>query len=178
MKPGEIPSINLPCKKFSSTPQPSRESAEIIELKRQQSIDNDNSSSTEQKCYQSYDEFVNRIKLLKLPPVWTIVFKPSNHVVFQCKDELHPVPIYEIHSNETLQFIIRYFLWCLPREHEIYNTYSRSFENITVTNLIKELESYVICPGVTDKCLLTSSLIEHSVPNKVLSISIMCNTIH
>ena len=45
-----------------------------------------------------------------------------------------------------------------------YTTYSRSFENITVTNLIKELESYVICPGVTDKCLLTSSLIEHSVP--------------
>ena len=101
---------------------------------------------------------------MKLPPVWTIVFKPSNHVVFQCNDELHSVPIYEIHTNETLQFIIRYFLWCLPREHEIYNTYSRSFENITVTNLIKELKSYVNCPGVTDKCLLTSSLIEHSVP--------------
>ena len=26
------------------------------------------------------------------------------------------------------------------------------------------MESYVICPGVTDKCLLPSSLIEHSVP--------------
>ena len=96
--------------------------------------------------------------------MWTIVFKPSNHVVFQCKDELHSVPIYEVHTNETLQFIIRSFLWCIPRDHEIYNTHSRSFENITVTNLIKELESYVICPGVTDKCLLTSSLIEHSVP--------------
>ena len=164
LKPGEIPCIELPCKKFSSTQPPPRESAEIIELKRQQSIDNDNSSLTEQKCYQSYDEFVNRIKLLKLPPVWTIVFKSSNHIVFQCEDELHSVPIYEIHTNETLQFIIRYFLWCLPREHEIYNTYSRSFGNITVTNLIKELKSYVICPGVTDKCLLTSSLIEHSVP--------------
>ena len=113
MKPGEIPCINRPCKKFSSTQSP-REFAEIIELKRQQSIDNDNSSLTEQKCYQSYDEFVNRIKLSKLPPVWTIVFKPSNHVVFPCKDELHSVPIYEIHANETLQFIIRYFLWCLP----------------------------------------------------------------
>ena len=106
MKPGEIPCINLPSQKFSST-QPPRESAEIIELKRQQSIDNRNSSLTEQKCYQSYDEFVNRIKLLKLPPVWTIVLKPSNHEAFQCKDELH--------TNETLQFIIRYFLWCLPR---------------------------------------------------------------
>ena len=139
LKPGEILCINLACKKFSST-QPPRESAEIIELKGQQNIDNDNSSLIEQKCYQSYDEVVNRIKLLKLPPVWTIVFKPSNHVVFQCKDELLSVPIYEIHTNETLQLIIRYFLWCLPREHEIYNTYSRSFENITVTSLIKELE--------------------------------------
>ena len=51
----------------------------------------------------------------------------------------------------------------LPNNHEIYTTYSHSFQNITISNLIKVLTSYDVCNGISDVAAAVS-FIEHSVP--------------
>ena len=83
-------------------------------------------------------------------------------------DDIHSVPKYEIYTNDTLAFKIRYFLWMLPSNHEIY-TYSHSFQNVTVSNLITILTSHDVCNGISD-VTAAASYIEHSVP-KYLSLS-------
>ena len=69
--------------------------------------------------------------------------------------------LYEIYTNDTPAFRIRYFLWMLPNNHELYTTYFHSFQNITVSNLINILTSYDVCNGISD--VASASFIEHSV---------------
>ena len=119
-------------------------------------------------CYKSYDEFKKRIASLKLPSSWEIVHNNGN-IVFKFNDDIHSVPKYEIYTNDTLAFKIRYFLWMLPSNHEIYTNYSHSFQNVTVSNLITILTSYDVCNGISD-VTAAASYIEHSVP-KYISLS-------
>ena len=45
-------------------------------------------------------------------------------------------------------FIIRIFVWSIPSDHEIYNTYNRSVKNITLSNLMKVTLSYNLFQGI------------------------------
>ncbi len=89
--------------------------------------------------------------------------------MFRFFHEVHSVPKFEIHTNDTLEFKIRYFLWLLPADHEIYNVNSQSFNKITVSNLIKELSSFDTCIGIDD-IASAISFTEHSV-SKIFSLS-------
>ena len=99
---------------------------------------------------------------------------PINHEIY-CSESLDftiryflwCLPInHEIYCSESLDFTIRYFLWCLPINHEIYQKHSGSFYNVTLSDLIKSIQNFSICSGVTDISYIsmTSSLIEHSIP--------------
>ena len=167
LNPGEIPTLNLPLKSFPASQPVPRSSAENISIKRSNNIPC-STSTIVSPCYKSYDEFKKRIASLKLPSSWEIVHNNDN-IVFKYNDDIHHVPKYEIYTNDTLAFKIRYFLWMLPSNHEIYTTYSHSFQNVTVSNLITILTSYDVCNGISD-VTAAASYIEHSVP-KYLSLS-------
>lgn len=167
LKPGEIPTLNLPVKSIPPSPPVSRSSAESISLKRQ--INSPSSSSTiVSPCYKNYDEFNKRIETLKLPSGWEIENRQDD-TVFRFFDNVHSVPKFEIYTNDTLEFKIRYFSWLLPTNHEIYNYNSQSFNGITVSNLIKELSSFDTCTGIDDVAAAIS-FTEHSV-SKIFSLS-------
>ena len=51
----------------------------------------------------------------------------------------------------------------ISHNHEIYNQFSHSFQNIIVSNLMKVLNSYGICNGISVP-VAAISFIEHSVP--------------
>ena len=70
-----------------------------------------------------------------------------------------------VFTDPSLSFTVRYFLWCLPDNHEICVKYDHSFKNVTVSNLIKDLNYYGVCCGITDKTLVYS-FTEHSVPKQ------------
>ena len=112
-------------------------------------------------------QFKKRIALLKVPSSWEIVHTNDN-IVFKYNDDIHSVPKYGIYTNDTLAFRIRYFLWMLPNNHELYTTSFHSFQNITVSNLINILTSYDVCNGISD--VAAANFIEHSVP-KYFSLS-------
>ena len=46
-------------------------------------------------------------------------------------------------------FILRVFGWLLPSNHEVYECYSSSMKNITLSKLIKVISTYSACLGVT-----------------------------
>ena len=167
VKPGEIPTLNLPIKRIpSSTTSVPRPSTRSLQLKRQQSVELSTSTSTA-SCYKSFDEFKNRVSMIKLQSSWNLSIT-EKQIVFTCIGEIHIVPIFEIYADETLTFYIRTYLWKLPINHIIYTEYSQSLKNITASNLIKILQSFEICLGITVNLSLGSStsFIQRSIPRK------------
>ena len=53
--------------------------------------------------------------------------------------------------------------WHLPEDHELYSVSLRSVCNITVSDLIKSVESLVMYPGV-QPVELSSNIVHHVIP--------------
>ena len=70
---------------------------------------------------------------------------------------------YKIHTNDTLTFNIRNFTTMLPHNHEIYNQFSHSFQNATVSYLIQVLNNCGICNDGINVPAAAVSFVEHSV---------------
>ena len=83
-------------------------------------------------CYNTFLEYLNRVKLLKL--VGWEISTTDKTACFSFKDEIYSVLKYEIFVDENLSFLIRGMLWTIPSNHEIYSTYGSSLKNITVSN--------------------------------------------
>ena len=163
LKPGEIPELILPVKSIPSKQSTPRSSAESISIKKEINLPPPSSSSNiVSPCYRDFEEFKKLIKLIKLPLSWKIVNNYNVDIVFKYFDSVHTLAMYEVFTNDTLIFKIRYFLWLIPNNHEIYTNYSHSFNNITVSNLVKVLSNYNMCSGINDPAAAVS-FIEHSV---------------
>ena len=158
LKPGVMPTLNLPVKSFPPSSSKPRESAGNIFEKK--SLCNEARCETPTMCYKTFMEFLNRVKLLKL--VGWEVSTTDKTANFKFNDGIHSVPKYEIHVDEHLSFIIRVMLWTIPSNHQIYSAYGSSLKNITVSNLIKYLLELNICPGLPNN--YAGSCIDHSVP--------------
>ena len=77
------------------------------------------------------------------------IFVGMTTILGYCKDNVHSVTKFKFFTDTSLSFTVRYFLWCLPDNHEICVKYGHSFKN--VTNLIKDLNYYGVYYGITDK---------------------------
>ena len=129
LKPGEIPTLNLCVQSFPpSSSQRPRESASNIFQKKTLCIDSRCEIPT--TCYNTFVEFLNRAKLLKL--VGWEISTTDKTAHFSFKDEIHSVPKYELYVDENLTFIIGVTLWTIPSNHEIYSTYGSPLKNIIV----------------------------------------------
>ena len=73
------------------------------------------------------------------------------------------LPGLEIIVDDSLGFTVEVFGSYLVADHPIYMNFRRSMCNVTLSNLIKELETYKLCEGVT-AMEMTSKLYHHVVP--------------
>lgn len=143
--PGSLPTLNLPKKSIqsSSTTTKHRPSAQVIEKKK-------NVDPPPKKAlvsyYKSYENFVDRVENLKLLEEWNIE-KNSYYMVAKFKDKVHIIPKYEIYVDKTLVFNVRVYAWSLSSEHTLYNKFSQSVKNVTLSQLITHLSQYKICSG-------------------------------
>ena len=64
--------------------------------------------------------------------------------------------------SRSLNFTVRYLLWSVPVEHELYSLYKQSVKKITLSNLVSCLSSYKLCPGLADQ--FAGGCIEHTIP--------------
>ena len=116
---------------------------------------------------------------------WVIDSSDESQLRITKNDEKHSVPLYEIHVDDSLSFTIRTYGWSLPDDHQMYLTYRRSLQNVTLSSLIAAITSCFICSGIRNPSLVKNvALLQHCVPKKFVlfpeedSSSPLCQTVY
>ena len=110
-------------------------------------------------CYKSFGELCQRITGLKTLKGWK--FKTISDRLF-LKKTVEPflLPEVEIMIDDSLAYTVKAFGCFLPEDHPLYVTQRRSVRNISVCEIVRELECYKLCCGV-EASKLTSQLFHH-----------------
>ena len=80
-------------------------------------------------------------------------------------DEPYLVPKFEIIIDVSLSFTCIMFGFKVPDDHEIYKQHARSMSKITISELIRKLDEYDICDGVTTSS--DTNIIHHVIPREI-----------
>ena len=97
----------------------------------------------------------------------TTVLKERRHIVRTVTTVVEPyiIPKYEVIIDDSLEFTVVVFNWILPENHLIYKNNCRTMRNVTVSQLVHEIQSYNFCTGITD--IQSSELLQHSIPKNL-----------
>ena len=154
---GALPTLNMPKKSIETTKAVATRTTRSI-------VRNDLPTNQNTKRYKNFPELCKRVETLKSTKEWTvqelhdrIVLKKGSTMIFS---EL------EIMIDDSLGFTVSVYGWRLPEDHEIYNENFRSVTNITVSDLIKKVETMVICPGV-EPTVISRDIKHHVIPKPV-----------
>ena len=96
--------------------------------------------------YNNLQQVKSRASKISLKE-WSTEVK-DQEIVFKTK---HPDTLYsraEVHISDGLEFSVCVFGWPLPVTHVIYKEYKRSVQHVTLSQLLNEISSYVLCEGV------------------------------
>ena len=74
------------------------------------------------------------------------------------------LPKTEIIVDDSLSFTVKLYGCFLPENNPTYMKYRRSMRNTTISRLLHELESYVICCCVEPNGSDCSKLLHHVIP--------------
>ena len=72
----------------------------------------------------------------------------------------------ELIVTTNLEFTILVYGWSLTNDSFIYADYHRSMKYVTVSTLLKQVKSYVVCEGILNR-LEPSFSVDHNVPCEV-----------
>ena len=81
------------------------------------------------------------------------------------KDPLYCLPIINVLLDNDLYFTVSIYAWHLPDDHEIYKKYFRSMSNVFFSQLLFEVTSFNMCPGI-DGISKSESYMLHVVPQE------------
>ena len=87
----------------------------------------------------------------------------SDRVVLKKNDVPFLLPKIEIIVDDSLGFTVKVFGCYLPDDHSVYVEYRRTVRNVAIWKLVKQVEEYKLCSGVTT-FELTSKLFHHVIP--------------
>eukprot|EP00794_Sanderia_malayensis_P011564 gene11564-12759_t len=142
LKEGSIPHLKLPKKTLEVKKINERSDVSIKKRADSQPGTQDCSAQT---CYKNYEESIKRIKDLKIdieitetPEACCITMKNSHFMA----------PKYAITVDFTLNFFIRVYGWLLPPNVDPMKQFDSSFQNVTLSYLLKELDTHVLCNGI------------------------------
>ena len=134
----------IPTKKLPNTSHPTPEIAECRKLSIVRS--NKNKLNTP-KLYKSLNELHTRALKLKLTG-WTIN-KAESNVSLSYSEPLFHLPKYKIIIDDDLGFTVIAYGYSLRDDHVLYKKYIQFMGNVTVSNLIYDLQKYFLCGGCT-----------------------------
>ena len=82
------------------------------------------------------------------------------------KDPLYCLPTINVLLDNDLHFTVSIYVWHLPDDHhQIYKKYFRSMSNVFVSQLLFEVTSFNVCPGI-DGISKSESYMLHVVPQE------------
>ena len=157
VKFGVLPTENMPKKSHETPKPPSRPHREIVK---------DGPTTVKiRRYYKGLEDVCKRIKCLKSICEWTVEQR-SDRVVLQKMKECFQLPEFDLIIDDILGYIITVYGWFLPEDHELYTRSLRSVNNVTVSDLLRDIESRPVCPGVSPN-ELSGQVIPHVVPKVV-----------
>ena len=110
--------------------------------------------------YKNLKQLFLRSKDLEFTNRWSVT-QGDKEIVLQKFNKEFLIPEFQVLIDDGLGFTIKVFEWFLPEDHELYSSVKRSMRNITLSNLIKNIENnYKICTGVEEK-ELSGNLLFH-----------------
>ncbi|XP_065068883.1 uncharacterized protein LOC135694124 [Rhopilema esculentum] len=159
LKPGSIPTLQMPIKSHTTEKVPRRELKRI------------NLESTSKKCfvYDSFKSLLARVKGLKLEG-WNLECK-EDRVILQKQEPDCFIPKFELCVDDSLGYYIQVYGWLLPEDHPLYTVNHRSMRHITLSNLVADIDGYRICTGLSIK-IASQHTVNHVVPRKFDPLSI------
>ena len=112
--------------------------------------------------YSTFQEFSQRAKSLETISDWISKFS-VDRAVFKKMAEPYMLAQLEIIIDDSLGFTVKVYGCYLVEDHPLYLQYCPWMQNVTMSNLVKELEGYKLCSGV-QALELTSKIFHHVVP--------------
>ena len=125
----------IPTKNLPNTSHPTQQITERCKLSIVRSSTNKLNTA---KLYKSLNELHTCALKLKLTG-WTIN-KAESNVPLSYSEPLFHVPKYEIVIDDGLGFTVIVYGFSLPDDHVLYKKYIRFMGNVTVSNLIYDLQ--------------------------------------
>ena len=96
--------------------------------------------------YRNFTELCKRVQTLRFSVDWKLEI--GTEVELKKLPDHNIVPEFVIIISESSQFTIAVYGWLLPSD--LYKTNSRSMCDISVSSLLNEIASYVMCPGLPE----------------------------
>ena len=153
---GALPTLNMPKKSHESRKPLSRPSRSIVRDREDNKIN--------KRIYKNFEELCVRVKSLKTLFTWKLEQLNDRMLIKRLSDSFL-LPEFELVIDDSLGFTIKVYGCLLPEDHELYSNYLRSTMNVSVPNLVKDMERYFICPGVEPSTC--SDVIQHVIPKFV-----------
>ena len=156
LKKGVLPSLNMPVKSFhfTKTNCVKREPRTVV-----QSIPIEDKQHF---YYKSLLELKKRVGKLVLKDWCVAETDNENYFTLNHMDSESLVPKLSVMIDESLSFTISVFGYFIPGSHFLYEDFRRSVRNVTVSDLLLNLHSLMICSGSTS--LGDEGTVRHVVP--------------
>ena len=150
---GALPKLNMPKKSHESSKPSSRPERSVVKC---------NEAPLPHSCYKGFSELCQRVKSLKSLGNWSLKIFDDKIVLKKMVDP-YVLPHLEIFIDDSLGFTAKVFGSYLPEDHPLYLDYRRAVRNITVSDLIRQLEGCGLCDGVST-VELNGKLHHHVIP--------------
>ena len=121
-------------------------------------------NKTNKRIYKNFEELCVRVKSLKTLSTWKLEQLNDRMLIKRLSDSFL-LPELELVIDDSLGFTIKVYGCLLPEDHELYSNCLRPVMNVSVSNLVKDMERYFICPGVEPSTC--SDVIQHVIPKFV-----------
>ena len=158
--PGSLPTLNLPIKSCPST-VPAERSTTSIQKRSIATATCTATTPVQIDCYKSFEDFLNRIQKLKLPPSWEICINNPDFVIIKFTDTCFNIPKFQIYVQKDLCYKLLVFNWKVQESNNILKNTNFNFKNIHLSSLVKKLQDSILCEGVDFE---SDRIIKHVVP--------------
>jgi len=136
---GALPKLNMPNKSHESSKPSPRPERSVVKC---------NEGPLPHSCYKGFPELCQRVKSLKSLGDWSLkIF--DDKIVLKKMVVPYVLPYLEVIMDDSLGFTAKVFGSYLPEDHPLYLDCRRTVRNITVSKLIRQLEGYRLCNGVS-----------------------------
>ena len=157
LKKGVIPTVNLPVKSIEK---------KTVARKGRSVVNDIPVTERKHQYYKSLSELKSRAGKLCLKSWSEEDSKNENIFILRLIEEPYLLPKFKLWIDESLSYTVSVFGYFIPDDHFLYKDFKRSMRNVTVTDLLFNLDHLQVCNGVKTPDLATTA-ISHVVPVQV-----------